>query len=154
MRTRCVAAALALAAGIGSPARAETNLDEGGRKLGACFVAKTNAEDRIGLIRWMFSALSASDKISDIAHASPELRDQLDRSTAALFRRLLLEDCLEIAAPLMLKDPVHTGQVAGAALGEVAMQDLLNDPKAKVAMEGFVKYLSATPAPAASKPEK
>lgn len=112
-----------------------------GEALGQCFVEKTSAEDRIGLIRWMVGALGSSDKVSSVVKVDAAALDKANREVAALFSRIITKDCVHLAAPLMKTEGQRVFQIAGEALGRTAMQDMMTDPKAVAALMGYLPYI-------------
>ena len=110
-------------------------------ELSKCLVESTSVRDRTALVNWMFSAASFHPAVKPIASVSEKQLDEINKSTANLFMRLLTEACRqetinalkyegEVAIPLSFK-----------VLGEVAARELFSSPEVDEAFSGFVKYL-------------
>lgn len=112
-----------------------------GEMLGQCFVEKSTAKDRQGLIRWLVGALGSSDKVSSLVKVDPAELDAANRQVAALFSRLFTQDCVDIARPMLRNEGQRAFEVAGEVLGRTAMQDMLADPKAVTALLGYLRYI-------------
>lgn len=139
IRTALITAGLSL-----SPAavQAQTGAMPEAEALGNCFVLKSTGEDRVALVRWFASAMLASPKTADLAQLAPGKMEQAQRQVAAIFTRLMTKDCLTEAQAVAKTSNASAGfELAGSALGKIAVRELLSDPAAEAAISGFAKYV-------------
>ena len=117
-----------------------TNADA--NALGECFVAKSTGEDRTALVRWMAGAILSSSKTADLAQVDPRKVEEANRQVAAIFTRLFIKDCLPQALAVKKSGNAKAGfEIAGAALGKIAMQEVFLDPAAGAALENFTRFI-------------
>ena len=109
--------------------------------LGRCFVNKTTGEDRIAVARWMLGAMASAPKMADLSKVDAALKVTLDKGMAGIFTRLITVDCVSEARPLLQAKNNAAFETAGEALGEIAIQELLADPRAMEGLSSYVKYL-------------
>lgn len=110
--------------------------------LGQCFVSKSTGEDRIAVAGWMLAAMASAPKMADVARVDAARKVELDKGMAAVFTRLITVDCARESRPLFLAKSKAGFETAGGALGEIAMKELLSDPKAAQGLADYVKYLN------------
>lgn len=136
-------AAFGMAAlGIGAPAAAQGGSAEIGERLGACLIAKSTGADRIAVARWMVAALASAPQAQDVATPRAGAKAAADRAMAALFTRLMVTECAAESKALFASGGMQAGfRVAGGALGRVAMEELLRDPKAAQALADYAELL-------------
>lgn len=109
--------------------------------LGQCMVAKTTGEDRIAVARWMLAALVSAPKVADLSNVDTARKTAADKGMADVFTRLVTVDCADLARPLLLARDKGAFETAGGTLGEIAVKELLTDPKATAALTDYVKLL-------------
>ena len=155
---RWAAALAALAAA--APASAGLYTDE----LSKCLVAKSGAADRTLLVQWVFGAVSVHPAVQDMAKASEERRRELGRGAAALFGRLMFEDCRSETVAAVRYDGVGAIHTSFGILGQVAMTDLMSHPQVgreleamgrgvdPRRMEALMREAGVPPPPGASAP--
>ncbi|MDG6078404.1 hypothetical protein E3U23_04265 [Erythrobacter litoralis] len=142
MKSVILAAACAFAAF--APAQASAQIatpNEASLKLGQCLVGKSNGEDRILIAQWMGASMAMSPAMQEIVTVDPEVKDRIDREMAETFTRLMAEDCREQMATLIKGRDAAGIQAASGMLGQMAMQELLRDPKAMEALIAYAKYI-------------
>jgi hypothetical protein len=109
--------------------------------LSKCLVKSANPDDQILLVQWMFSAFSLHPAVEPLVTLSPQQRDLLNRKSAELLQRLLLEDCRnETVAALKYEGP-GAMEAGFKTLGEVAGRGLMTDPRVAQALQGLASYL-------------
>ena len=136
---RAIATCLLLASA--GTATAQPILVQPSNQLGDCFVLKTTGQDRMSVARWVVAAFGSAPQVADLANVSPAMKEELDRQMAQIFTRLLSKDCAEVAKPLMQQRDSRALQLAGGALGQIAVQELMGNPQAAAALSEFTKYL-------------
>lgn len=110
--------------------------------LGQCFVDKSTGQDRIVVMRWMVGALASAPQLADVVKIDTARKTEADKQMAALFTRLITVDCAAEAKPLFKNKSSGGFETAGAALGRIAMKELMADPNASSAMGTFAGYLN------------
>lgn len=109
--------------------------------LAKCLVAKTSDQDKVKLIQWVFSALSASPEVEKLAKITPQQRDGYDRVTATMFDRLLTTDCRIQSVAALKYDGYGSFKDAFGVLGQVAMKSLTDQPAVDESFGRFTKYM-------------
>ena len=109
--------------------------------LARCLVDKTTKDDRVALIRWLFSAASRHPAVGAIAKVSAEQLDESNKVVGALLMKLLTDSCkAEAQRALQYEGPV-TLQLSFQTLGQVAGRELFASPEVSGAMTGLKKYV-------------
>jgi len=119
-----------------SPAQAGPYADD----MAKCLVRSTSAADRTSFVRWFFAAASAHPAVQSLAAVSPEQRDESNKSTAALFQKLLTESCRTEVQQAVKYEGAQTIAASFQVFGEVAGRELFTDPAVTQSMGGFEKY--------------
>ncbi|MFO1394768.1 MAG: hypothetical protein U1F09_13465 [Steroidobacteraceae bacterium] len=132
----CLAASLAIAA---TSARAGVYADD----LGKCLVSSTTEADRALMVRWIFSAMSLNKEIAQYVQMSAEVRDKLNRDTAALYMRLMTESCRAQTRDAAKYEGAPAIGSAFGLLGQVATQGLFSDPAVAASISELDKYYDA-----------
>lgn len=136
MKALHVYVGLLLALSLVGPAQAGVYTDD----LSRCLVEKTDGEDRIALVRWMFSAAAAHPAVASIAAITPEQMDASNKAIADLFMTLLTDVCREQAVKALEYEGPATIQLSFQVLGQVAGTELFASPEVAQAMAGLDKY--------------
>jgi hypothetical protein len=110
-------------------------------ELSKCLASASTQQDRESLVEWTFLALSLGAKVEPFVNVSEEDRDRADRTMADLMVRLMTRDCLPQARATMKYEGTAALQKAFKFLGEVAMVDILSDPKVTAGATRFVQYI-------------
>ena len=142
---KCAYLAAVAVAALASPAWAQSagTSRTQAEQLGECFVMKTTGADRLALAKWILSAMGSVPKLKDVTAIDPAKKDASDRAMAGIFTRLITVDCRSEATPLLKSGSTAGFQIAGEALGRIAMQEVMSGPEAEEAMGSFVKYVDS-----------
>jgi hypothetical protein len=109
--------------------------------LGKCLVKSTSTTDRYTLMKWLFAVLAANPQVQSMANISTEQRDEIDRTVAALFQRLLTESCRnETQQAIKYEGPIVIQQ-SFQMFGQASMIELSSAPSVRAAMTSFNKYV-------------
>ena len=108
--------------------------------LGKCLVSSSSDDDKIALARWIFSAMSANPKLSDMVSISASQRDALDHQFAQISQRLLLKDCRKETVDALKFEGDSIFEKSFAVLGEAATQEVMNNPDTQAAVAKFANY--------------
>lgn len=143
MRGKTLVAILA-ATLFGAQAHAQSRMampDAASRALGQCLVLKTNGGDRLLVARWLAGAIGAGDATRDMLTVDQADKAAADKGMAALYTRLFTVDCAAEARPLFKARDQAGIEAAGGMLGEIAMRELMNDPKVSAAIGAYAKFI-------------
>lgn len=109
--------------------------------LSACLADNTTGKDRKDMARWVFVGMAAHPEIRNLSNVTEANRDELDKSMAALFTRLVTEQCAPQAKLAMEKDGSAAFQAAFGIIGQLAMQELMSNPNVNASFTKFSKYV-------------
>lgn len=141
---KLIVSALAVMAGLlaqpASAAPAGTDAEQAA--LAQCVAMRTTGADRALTAQWIFAAMAKSPHIADLSAVSDQRRAELDKGFGGLITRIVVKDCLEQMRPLAAKDLQGAFEMAGKALGEIAMQELMGNPAVDKAIGAYTEYLS------------
>lgn len=133
-----LAAAVALAVSLAPAPAAANPVVEASQ---ACFADNTTGKDRKLLGKWIFLALAGHPEIANYSSASPEDHEQASRELAALFMRLVTEDCATEMKDLATIGGSEAMKLPFQHLGQIAMQELMTHQSVSANISGFEKYL-------------
>jgi hypothetical protein len=108
--------------------------------MARCLVERTTQDDRLALVRWMFSAAAAHPAVESIARVTPEQLDASNKAVAELFVKLMTETCREQTTKALRYEGPSTMQLSFQVLGQVAGNELFSSPEVAKAMSGLEKY--------------
>ena len=109
--------------------------------LGACMADRTTGKDRKDLARWIFVIMSVHPALQDISKVSNNDMNDADKLLGALVTKLLTEDCAPQAKKAM-EEGTESFKSAFAVVGQLAMQELMNDQGVKTSLAGFTNYIN------------
>ena len=110
--------------------------------LTQCVSMKTTGADRMLTARWLFAMMAKSPQITELSAVTAERRKQLDQGFAKLFTRLVTKDCADEVRPLAAANLQHAFGDVGKALGETAMEELMNGKDVDEAMGAYAEFIS------------
>jgi hypothetical protein len=137
MRFRLFAVAAGLVALHAGAASAGVFSDD----LAKCLVAKTSPADRTVFIQWMFAAMTANPAVASLSNMTEAQRTTHTQQAGALMQRLLLDDCRKDTVAAIRNEGPEALRQSFGVLGEVAMQNLLNDPAVSKEVSGLAASL-------------
>ncbi len=108
--------------------------------MARCLIRSTTSADRTSFVRWFFAAAASHPAVQSLASVSAEQRDEANRSTAALFQKLLTESCRTEVQQAVKYEGTQTIAAGFQVFGEVAGRELFTDPAVTQSMGGFEKY--------------
>ena len=129
--------------------------DSAANDLATCMTDNTTGKDRKDMARWIFIAMAAHPEMKDISAVTPEAREAASKGMAALVTRLLTEQCVTQARALIGQGANVTNALTTSfgALGQVAMRELMADPRVNDETRDFTKYLDRQKFEAALRPK-
>ena len=110
-------------------------------ELSKCLVSSTTKEDRVELVKWMFSAASAHPAVKEISSVTAREMDESNKNVAKLFMRLTTESCLEQTRNAIAYEGLLAFQSGFEALGGAAGHEMFTSPEVTAGMSGLEKYL-------------
>ena len=112
-------------------------------ELSECLLQATTEEDKLSLVRWMFTAMALHPAVEEIADVSLSARELANREMAQLMIKLLSRACFNETG-LALKNEGNTAlQTSFAVLGLVAATNLFSDPNVAAGLASIETYISA-----------
>lgn len=139
MKLASTLAAGLLLATAGAPAPALANPSIEAAKV--CFSDSTTGRDRKLLGKWIFLALAKHPEISGFSKATATDDEQVSRELAALFMRLVTEDCVEEMKVLARIGGQEAMKMPFQHLGQIAMQELMTNPDVAGNIAAFEKFV-------------
>jgi hypothetical protein len=137
--SKCALVAVALAAGLGFATSSQAGPAQDA--LSECLVKSTTPADKVILVDWIFAVISLHPSVSNMASISDAQRETLNKNSGVLFTRLVSEDCgPELKAAVEKEGTDAVGEAFGK-LGEMAMTDLMSDPKVQAGTEAMSTYI-------------
>jgi hypothetical protein len=131
-------AAFILGSAVVAPSvHAASNIDA----LASCLADSTTGKDRKNMARWVFAGMSTHPDIMSLSNVKPSDRKEMDKTLAALFTRLMTENCPDQAKAVLEKEGPKGFEAAFAIIGKLAMQELMSDPNVNASFSNFVQYL-------------
>ncbi|MGA7595273.1 MAG: hypothetical protein WCA64_08750 [Gallionella sp.] len=135
--TTALAAILIFSAISIPPASATPSSDA----LGTCLADNTTGKDRKNMARWIFIAMSAHPEMHDISKVSKIDQDEVDKQMGNMITKLLTESC-PAQAKRAMDEGTEAFKTAFSVVGQLAMQELMNNPDVKSSIAGFQKYMN------------
>lgn len=129
---------------VGSAVQAQTLVatpDQASRALGQCFVLKSTGSDRLLVARWLAGAMGMGEATRDMVTVDEAAKLATDKAMAGPFTRLFTRDCADEAAPLIKAQNQSGLEAAGGMLGEMAMRELMSDPKVSAATFAYLQFI-------------
>ncbi len=113
--------------------------DEATDKLGSCMVDALSGKERKQLAKWIFFAIASHPEIKSYSKATAEDIDETDEIIGKLITRLLTRDCPEELQAAYRSNPLAL-QRSFELVGQVAMQELMNEQSVMASITGYAKY--------------
>ena len=116
-----------------------------GQALTQCLVSHTSDADRTILIRWTFGAITAHPAVADLANVSDAQRTELTARAAALFERLITDDCRSQAVAVLKTEGSNGFGQSFRDFGAQSTGFLMQNPAVVRQVGGLVGHLVADP---------
>lgn len=121
-----------------SPVQAGPDADA----LGRCLVVESTSEDKLDLVKWMFTAMSQHPAVSELAQVSEQDRVTALEDMANLMTVLLTDRCAELAKTAIRSEGPIAMQASFATLGQVAAAELFANPIVAQGLAELDTYLN------------
>lgn len=110
--------------------------------LSKCLVETSTANDRIVLVKWMFTAIAAHPAVSGMSKITDRDREEINRQAAGMFVHLVGELCQSQAKKAVQFEGPYAIQQAFRVFGRVAGKELFQNPAVGKAISGLNKYVN------------
>ncbi|WP_028586051.1 hypothetical protein [Desulfogranum mediterraneum] len=109
--------------------------------LSRCLVEASSPEDKITLVRWMFSAMALHPAVQTIAPVDPAVRQLTDKGMAELIVKLTSVTCLEQTRKAIQYEGPIALNASFNVFGQVAAQELFSNPEVARGIAGLGKFI-------------
>ena len=127
--------ALLASTGIFSSAYAGQYVED----LKKCLARATTPDDRVTLVRWVYSTMALHPSLRSVAAVPDDLRERLEKNAVTVFERLVTEDCRKESAQALTFENVDGLRAGYAFLGQTAMLDLATHPLVAAAVSALAR---------------
>jgi len=141
-RTRTLVVAAMLGLVLAAAGRTPAQAGQYGDQLTKCLVDSTTDEDKAGLARWIFASAAQNPNVSDLATVTDEQRAEMSKSVAAIFERVLTQDCRTQFRDAKKNEGENMLSMSFGTLVQVAMGNLIDNPAVSQALGGIDKELN------------
>ena len=114
-----------------------------GDELSRCLVQLSTEDDKLKLVKWMFTAMSLHPAVADLAPMSTATRDAANQEMAELLVNLLEERCFDQARAAIAAEGSIALQSSFAILGQVAANELFSDPAVAAGLGSLTEFLDS-----------
>lgn len=110
--------------------------------LVVCMTDHTTGKDRKDMARWIFVGMAGHPEIQHLSNVTEKDREELDMKLAAIVTRLLTENC-KAQTKVALENEADGAplKTTFGILGQLAMQELMNNSSVQAEFTRFAKYL-------------
>ena len=112
-----------------------------GDEMAKCLVESTNSKDNISLVRWIVRVYGEHPDSNDFINLSIKDKEKIDKEIAALFNRLLLEDCKKETKMALNYEGDQVLIKAFQIMGQVAGRELNKEKNVAEAINKFLNYI-------------
>ncbi|MDN3717750.1 hypothetical protein [Vibrio breoganii] len=126
---------------IGLLSTATMQASQEGQDLGVCLSDSLNGKERKLLVRWTYFGLSTHSTIKPYSNISKADIDNTNKQVAVLMMRLITEDCPKEASTAYEANGSKAIEQAFGIVGQVAFQELMNEPSVLQSFEGYLDYI-------------
>ena len=112
-----------------------------GDEMAKCLVESTNSKDNISLVRWIVRVYGEHPDSNDFINLSIKDKEIIDKEIAALFNRLLLEDCKKETKMALNYEGDQVLFTAFQIMGQVAGRELNKEKNVAEAINKFLNYI-------------
>lgn len=121
IKKNCLLAVLLL---MSSVSQADIYTDD----LSRCLIESSSSEDKITLVKWMFSAMALHPAVKTIAPVNEAARNSANKEMADIMVDLLSVRCLEQSKKAIKYEGPIALQASFEVFGKVAAQELFSNP--------------------------
>lgn len=112
-------------------------------KLSDCLLLATTEQDKLSLVKWMFTSMALHPAVEDLADVSLSAREKTNREMADLVIKLLGRSCFSETRLALSNEGSAALQTSLTVLGQVAASNLFSDPNVVAGLASIETYISA-----------
>lgn len=112
-------------------------------QLSRCLVQSSTGDDKLKLVKWMFTAMSLHPAVADLAPVTGATREAANKDMAELLVELLQNRCLDQAKTAIENEGAFALQTSFSVLGQVAATDLFSNPNVAEGLGSLTQYLDS-----------
>ncbi len=109
--------------------------------LSRCLVESSTSDDKIALVKWMYTSMSLHPAVADISAVKEKHRDTANKDMAELMVDLISVRCLDQSKKAIKYEGEVALQASFSVLGQVAGQELFADPNVAEGLNGLEKHI-------------
>ncbi|MCP4264418.1 MAG: hypothetical protein GY777_02385 [Candidatus Brocadiaceae bacterium] len=122
---------------VSSASQADIYTDD----LSRCLVESSSSDDKITLVRWMFSAMALHPAVKTIAPVNESERASTNKEMADLMVDLISVRCLEPSKNAVKYEGAIALQASFEVFGKVAAQELFSNPNVAQGLSELNSYV-------------
>jgi hypothetical protein len=111
--------------------------------LSRCLIEKSTSNDKIKLVKWMFTAMSLHPAVNGLARVTKADRDAANKEMAELMMDLITVRCVEQSKKAVQYEGAVAIQTSFQLFGQIAGKELFSNPQVAEGMSGLQKYIDA-----------
>ncbi len=111
--------------------------------LSRCLVESSTSEDKLTLVKWMFTAMALHPAVKSMAPVTENQRDIANKNVADLLSKLLTETCVVQSRKAIKYEGTFAIQSSFQILGQVAAQELFSNPNVAAGMGGLERHIDS-----------
>jgi len=108
--------------------------------LSRCLVESTTQQDKVRLVKWIFTATSLHPELITMSSVSNEQRNQSNKDAADLFVKLFTESCIEQSEKAVKYEGGVAIQQSFQLFGQVAASEVFANPAVVSGMAELEKH--------------
>jgi hypothetical protein len=112
------------------------------QQLAVCLTDALDGMERKQLAKWIYFGMSSHSMIKPFSKITEKDIDESDRYVGLLITKLMTEDCPTQAKTAFTESGSRAFELAFGLVGEVAMQELMNEPGVVESLGAFEKHLA------------
>ena len=106
-----------------------------------CIRDKTTSKDKKDFAKWIFITMSAHPEIQDFSLVTSDSKNKSDQIMANLIQSLFINKCRGEIQELITEFGASSTELVYEFIGELAMDEILTNPKVIENLQGFSKYI-------------
>lgn len=110
-------------------------------QLSACLVGMSSAEEKLVLVKWMYTAMSLHPAVAELATIDAVKREAANKAMADLLVDLLTKKCIAQTEAAIANEGPTSLQTSFSVLGQVAATELFANPNVTTALGDLNTFL-------------
>jgi hypothetical protein len=109
--------------------------------LSRCLVSSTTKEDRVVLVKWIFTALAQHPDVASLTTIDSANAESATKELGAMFMRLMTDVCGAKLVEAIKYEGTSALEQSFSVLGQVAARELMVHPDVLKSLTGLEKHL-------------